>query len=422
MKYWLLSLALFLTLGAFAQFDSIFQDKSLRLDYYHTGNDKEEVYSFDEMIIEPYWGGSKTNLVDTLEYGKYYFKVFDEKTNELIYSRGYSSLFGEWQTSDESRETWRTVSESVVFPLPKDFARVEFYSRNWNGEFEKKFEYRVNPFDYFIHRDRKMVYPSFDVMVNGDPENKVDIVILPEGYTEEEMGKFIEDCNKFNKGLFSFSPFKENKNKFNVRAILAPSKESGADIPADMTWKNTILNSSFYTFDSERYLMTYDNKSVRSLAANAPYDQIYILVNTKKYGGGSIYNLYNVSVMNNSFSAKIIVHEFGHGFAGLGDEYYNSSTGYNEFYNLEAEPWEPNLTTLVDFDRKWKDMMKKRTPIPTPAEKKYWKKVGVYEGGGYVAKGVYRPMQDCLMKTFDDNKFCPVCTKAIENMIDFYTE
>jgi len=422
MRHWFLIFILFLSLGSYAQFNKYFKDKALRLDYYHTGNDKEEVYSYDEMIIEPYWGGSKTNLIDTLEYGKYYFKVYDEKSNELIYSRGYSTLFGEWQTSDEARETWRTVSESVVFPFPRDFTRVEFYSRNRDGEFEKKFEYRINPFDYFIKRDKSLVYPSFDVIVNGDPANKVDIVILPEGYTAEEMGKFIDDCTKFKEGLFSFAPFTENKDKFNIRAILAPSEESGADIPANITWKNTILNTSFYTFNSERYLMTYDNKSVRSLAANVPYDQIYILVNTRKYGGGAIYNHYNLSVMKNGFSAKIVVHEFGHGFAGLGDEYYNSETGYNEFYNLEVEPWEPNLTTLVDFDSKWKHMLKKRTPIPTPNKEKYYKKIGVFEGGGYEAKGVYRPMIDCMMKTFDGNIFCPVCSKAIQDMIDFYAE
>jgi hypothetical protein len=348
--------------------------------------------------------------------------VYNDKANELIYSRGYSTLFGEWQTTNEAMETWRSISESIVFPFPKDISRVEFFSRNWEGKFEKKFEYTVDPANYFIKLDRTLVYPAFDVMVNGDQANKVDIVILPEGYTEEEMGKFIEDCNTFKKGLFFFSPFSENKEKFNIRAVLAPSQDLGADIPADTIWKNTILNSSFYTFDSERYLMTYDNKSVRALAANAPYDQIYILVNTDKYGGGAIYNHYNLSVMKHGFSAKIIVHEFGHGFAGLGDEYYESSTGYNEFYNLQAEPWEPNLTTLVDFDSKWKYMLKKKTPIPTPNEEKYIEKIGVFEGGGYEAKGVYRPKVDCLMKTFDGDVFCPVCSESIQKMIDFYTK
>ena len=250
----------------------------------------------------------------------------------------------------------------------------------------------------------------------------MDIVILPEGYSKEEMGIFVEDCKKFANDFFAFSPYSENTDRFNIRAVLAPSNESGVDIPADTIWKSTILNSGYYTFDSERYLMTFDNKSVRDLAANAPYDQIYILVNSKKYGGGAIYNYYNVSVNSNSKSDKILIHEFGHGFAGLADEYYNSSTSYGEFYNLKIEPWEPNITTLVDFESKWKYLVKKRIPVPTPETEKFIKRIGVFEGGGYEPKGMYRPMQDCMMKTFDGNIFCPVCEEAIQKMIDFYSE
>lgn len=413
----------FLLASGFAQqFDNYFKNKALRLDYYHTGTDTSETYSFDEMIMEPYWAGPKTNLVDTLDYGKYYFKVYSVKNDSSIYSHGYSTLFGEWQTTDEAKTTRRTFSESVIFPFPKENVRVEFYSRSWEGKWVKKFEYLVSPFDKYIKRDRRLVYPSFDVWVSGKPENKVDIVLLPEGYTEEEMGKFIDDCRKFSDAFFPFSPYTENKDKFNIRGVLAPSSESGADNPGSISWENTILDASYYTFGTERYLMTRDYKSVCDLAANAPYDQIYILVNSRKYGGGSIYNYYNVSVTGSAFAPKIMIHEFGHGFAGLGDEYYTSETGYNNFYNLKVEPWEPNLTTLVAFDRKWKDMMKKNTPIPTPDIKKYYHTVGVFEGAGYVAKGVYRPYHDCLMNSFDGNKFCPVCTRAIQRMIDFYSE
>jgi len=412
----------FLFASGYGQFDKYFKNKALRLDYYHTGTDSTELYSFDEMIIEPYWAGPKTNLVDTFEYGKYYFKVYSFKNDSLIYSHGYSTLFGEWQTTDEAKTTRRTFSESMIFPFPKEKVRVEFFSRNRDGQWVKKFEYVVSPFDKYIKRDRRLVYPYFDVWVSGHPENKVDIVLLPEGYTEEEMGKFIEDCRKFSDAFFSFSPYTENKDKFNIRGVLAPSPEAGADNPGRISWKNTILDASYYTFDTERYLMTRDYKSVCDLAANTPYDQIYILVNSKKYGGGSIYNFYNVSVTGSAFAPKIMIHEFGHGFAGLGDEYYTSATGYNDFYNLKVEPWEPNLTTLVAFDRKWKDMMKKNTPIPTPDIKKYYHTIGVFEGAGYVAKGVYRPYHDCLMNSFDGDKFCPVCTRAIQRMIDFYTE
>ena len=411
-----------ITISTVAQFDSFFEDKTLRMDYTHSGDYNSEAFFFDELIEEPFWGGSKVNLVDIFEYGKYYVKVFNKSNDSLLYSRGYSSLFGEWQTTDEAKNLKKSLSETIVFPYPKQIVDVSIFSRNWNGIFEEKFRITVNPNDYFIKKDNRLVYPSFDVHNSGDPAKCVDIVILPEGYSKEEIGLFIDDCKKFAEGLFEFSPYNKNRNKFNIRGILAPSLNSGNDIPANNVWKNTILNTSFYTFDSERYCMTTDNKSVRDLAANAPYDQIYILVNTKKYGGGAIYNYYNVSVNSNSQAAKIFIHELGHGFAGLADEYYTSSTSYNDFYNLEVEPHEPNITTLVDFGSKWEDMVKKRTPIPTPETEKYKNKVGVFEGGGYVAKGVYRPMEDCLMNSFDGNKFCPVCERAIQCMIDFYCE
>lgn len=422
MKVWIAVAFVVLSVGANAQFDRFFYNKTLRMDYYHSGNDKEDFYSFDALIEEPYWGGSQTKLVDTFGYGKYYLKIFSLRNDSLIYSRGYSTLFGEWQTTLEAKEIWRTFSETVVFPYPKDSVRVELYGRNWGGVFEKKFEYPVDPNNPYIRKEGSLKYPYFQAKNSGDPANKVDIVILPEGYSKEEMGKFISDCNRFADEVFKFSPYSENENKFNVWGILAPSVGSGPDIPLDTVWNNTIMNSSFYTFGSERYLMTTDNKSVRDLAANAPYDQIYILVNTDKYGGGAIFNHYNVSVMQNGKSAQIIIHEFGHGFAALADEYYNSETGYDEFYNLEIEPYEANLTTLINFDSKWKSMVAKKTPIPTPDKKKFRDKVGVFEGGGYVGKGVYRPMHDCLMKSFDDDIFCPVCSKAIQDMIDFYTE
>ena len=422
MRYIIILCLVIISLSGFAQFDKFFHDKTLRMDYYHSGNSDEEAYYFDELIEEPYWGGSKVNLVDTFEYGRYYMKVFNKTNDSLLYSRGYSSLFGEWQTTDEAGITQRSFSEAVVFPYPKQKVDVVLYSRNWEGEFEEKFRYTVDPENYFIKKDRRLVYPSFTVHSSGDPSNNVDIVILPDGYSNEEMGLFIDDCRTFADGLFDFAPYDDNKDKFNIIGVLAPSDDSGNDIPADNVWKITLLNTSFYTFNSERYCMTMDNKSVRDLAANAPYDQIYILVNNKKYGGGAIYNYYNVSVNSNEKASEIFIHELGHGFAGLADEYYASSTSYNDFYNLKTEPWEPNITTLVDFESKWKEMMKRRTPIPTPDTEKYEKKVGVFEGGGYVAKGVYRPTHDCLMKSFNGDTFCPVCSKAIQDRIDFYSE
>lgn len=406
----------------FSQYDASFLDKSMRLDYFRSGNHDEDRVTFDELIQEPFWGGSKTNLVDTFAYGNYFLEVFAYANDSLIYSRGYATLFGEWQTTEESKSVSRTFSESVSFPFPRDSVRVVLSTRNWNGVFEKRFEMVVDPNDPYIIRERRLSYPLFEVLRNGDPAKKVDIVILPEGYTEEEMGKFIGDCNLFRNAIFSFSPFRENTDKFNFWGVLAPSRESGTDIPLDTVWRNTQMNTSFYTFESERYLMTRDYKRVCDLAANAPHDQIFILVNTDKYGGGGIYNHYNVSVMQNGQSPRIIIHEFGHGFAALADEYYSSSTGYDVFYNLKIEPYEANITTLVDFDRKWKRLVDKNTPVPTPDSIKYYDKIGVFEGGGYVDKGIYRPMHDCLMKSFDGNVFCPVCAGVIEKMIHFYSD
>ena len=230
------------------------------------------------------------------------------------------------------------------------------------------------------------------------------------------MGKFISDVKRSADYIFSEEPFKSHRDDFNIRAVRSAGPDSGTDIPGEGIWKNTVMNSSFYTFGIERYMTTPDYKAVCDVAANAHYDQVYILVNTEKYGGGGIYNFYSISAADNERSRAVVIHEFGHAFAGLGDEYYTSEVAYNDFFNLEVEPWVPNLTTLVNFDVKWKDMVAEGVAVPTPEKEEYAETVGVYEGGGYVAKGVYRPMIDCLMHS-NDAVFCPVCSKAIEKMI-----
>ncbi len=423
MKKLLLVLSLFIAIQSFGQFSSYFVDKTLRMDYVHAGTHDTHVCYFDGFRTEPFWGGTKTRLTDTFEYGNYMLRVFDEASGDLIYSRGYSSLFGEWQTTNESKTISRSFYESVVMPQPIAKATIVLYARERTGEFTEMYRATYNPEDYFVTNELRRPYPSFETHIgNPDVSKAVDIVLLPEGYTADQMGDFIADCQRFAEALFAYEPYKSRKTDFNIRGILAPSQESGSDIPAENIYVNTAMGSSFYTFDSERYCMIADHYAVRDLAANAPYDQIYVLVNTKKYGGGAIFNFYSVSVTGSLASDKIIVHEFGHAFAGLGDEYYDSSTSYNDFYDLNTEPWEPNITTLVNFDRKWKHMMDKNTPVPTPASEEFINTLGVYEGGGYSAKGIYRPMQDCLMNTFNGNVFCPACTEAINKMIDFYTE
>ncbi len=422
MKTLFISLLFVISLNLQASFDEHFLNKTLRLDYYHSGNSVEDSYSFDELIEELYWGGSKVNLIDTFEYGSYLFKVVDKLSGEVLYSRGYSTLFQEWQTTAEAKTTSRTYSETVVFPFPKKTVVVEFYKRNKKNTWDKRYEYTVDPTNYFISKEMKIKCDTFKVNNAGDPANKLDIVIIAEGYTAAEMGKFEKDCKRFAGYLFKTSIYKKNKNNINIWGVKSISAESGTDFPGLGTWKKTIVNASFYTFDTERYLMTTDNKNIRNIAANVPYDQIYILVNTDHYGGGGIFNFYSTCASDNSNSDFVFTHEFGHAFAGLGDEYYSSETSYNDFYPLDVEPWEPNLTTLVDFDKKWKSMVAKTTPIPTPNRTEYLDKVGVFEGGGYVAKGVYRPVNDCTMKSVKFDYFCPVCTQAIQKMIDFYSK
>jgi hypothetical protein len=403
-------------------FDEYFLDKQLRFDYFHTGNREFDSYSFDELIEEPYWGGSKVNLIDAIEYGNFMFKLFDIKTNKLIYSRGYSTLFQEWQTTDEAKKIDRTFSESLVFPYPKDSVRVEIYSRDKKNIFQKQYESIIDPNIYFVKKEKLSLAETVKIHYSGESSNKLDIVFIAEGYTKDEMDKFEKDANKFADYLFEYDPFSKYKDQINIWGVKAISKDSGTDIPGDSIWKSTALNSNYYTFDSERYLMTMDYKSVRSYASNVPYDQIYILVNTEKYGGGAIYNYYNCTAVDNETSKKIFIHEFGHGLVGLADEYYTSDVSYQEYYPLDVEPWEPNITTLVNFEKKWKDLIKENDKIPSSIEGKDKLDTGVYEGGGYVAKGVYRSTPSSLMKGWDVNEFNEVSKRAIEKVIEFYTK
>ena len=421
MKNLLTILLSLVSVAVFAQFDKYFENRTMRVDYYHAGDSKNDYYYIDEVIAEPYWGGSLVNLIDDTNFGKYLVKVLDKASGTLIYSRSYSTLFGEWQTVDEARTVQKSFSESVVFPYPKAAVTVVFCTKAFEtGKYVEKYRYDINPDDVcLIKHDNRHKYPVYEVLKGGDANRKVDIVIVPDGYTAAQMSQFKKDCEKFKNEFFKYEPYTSHKDDFNIHAVLAPSQESGVDEPCKGIWKNTIVSCSYWSLGSERYLMTTDNKTLRDVAANAPYDQIYILVNSTKYGGGGIFNWYRTGVNSNKMAGKIIVHEFGHGFAGLGDEYVGGSE-YNDFYNLKLEPADPNVTTLVDFDSKWKDMVEQGTPVPTPATSEYNDKVGVYEGAGYLRKGLYRPMQDCLMNHFGCDAFCPVCQRAIVKMIEFY--
>lgn len=397
-----------------------FMNKSLRFDFCLGGNAREAKVYPQQMKEEPYWAGSHVNLIDTFNYGTYRFKIFDEESDSLLFSRGFCTLFQEWQTTAEAKKIDRIFYQSVISPYPRKNVRLEIDSRQWNGEFITVYETAIDPEDYFILHESPPDLEHISIMQNGDPRHKVDLVILPEGYTDNEMDKFVEDAHRVTGYLFEEEPFKSEKSKFNVNAVLVPSYDSGTDVPGENIYKNTYFNSTFYTFDISRYLTTSDIKKICDAAAVVPYDHIYVLVNTERYGGGGFYNFLNICSSDNHLTEDVFIHEFGHGFAGLGDEYYTSEVAYEDYYNLEIEPWEPNLTTLKDFDNKWKSMISDSIPIPTPREERYNNSVGVFEGGGYMAEGIYSPYINCRMKSNTAEDFCPVCKQAIRKMIDFH--
>lgn len=403
-------------------YNSYFKNKSLRFDFLLGGNSKNVVVYPKQMKEEPFWAGSKTNLIDPFNYGSYRFEVFDSKSDSLIFSKGFSTLFQEWQTTAEAKTSNKTFYQAAIFPFPKKEVLLKIEARQWDGSFTTIYNTTINPKDYFILKEEGNKNEVTNILKNGKPEKKVDIVILAEGYTAFEKDKFINDAKKVTGYLFDVEPFKSEKEQFNIKAVFSPSVESGTDVPGENQYRNTHFNSSFYTFDLPRYLTTSDMKTVYDVASQVPYDQVYVLVNTKRYGGGGFYNFVTVCTADNELTPQVFVHEFGHGFAGLGDEYYSSAVAYEDFYNLEIEPWEPNITTLVNFGKKWKSMVDENTPVPTPRQNKYSKTIGVYEGGGYMSEGIYSPFIDCRMKSNEAEGFCPVCAESIRKVIQFYTE
>lgn len=396
-------------------------EKSLRIDFYISGDAHSAEVIVKQLKKEPYWGGSKTNLIFP-NYGELRLQLVDEEAKKVVFSKGFLSLFNEWQHIDAAKTEKRMFLHAMQTPFPVKTLKLIIEKRNRDGNFDKIFERSINPNDYFIKNESVAQFPVKKLLFNGDSSKKVDLVILAEGYTENEIEKFYSDAQRMTDYMFTIPPFDSLKKDFNVYAIGVPSKESGTDIPGKNIYKHTAFNASFYTFDMERYLTTNDLTSIADAASLVPYDQIYILVNTKTYGGGGFYNHLNLATSDHELSEKVFVHEFGHGFVALADEYYDSSTAFDSFYNPSIEPWEQNITSLVDFDSKWKDLVKKTTPIPTPRTPKYEKVVGVFEGGGYVSKGIYSPVQDCRMKSNQPKGFCPVCERSIRSVVKFFTE
>ena len=477
MKLKLLSLIFLFTTLSFSQsYDKYFTATTMRVDYFHSGTKGQETISLDKVYEENQWSGSKTNLVDNLNLGEFLVKVFDAQTNELIFSRGFSSVFNEWQTTDEAvNGVWRTFHETARLPFPKNKIQLTISRRDKfiaTGEmqtFREIFSCVIDPnnSNEINHEKRAPKFTSFDVMNNGEPENKVDILILGDGYAKSDVKKFHDDAKHFTDVMFSTSPFKEHKKDFNVRAIEVISEESGIDKPGKNIWKNTALGTKYDFFGSARYVLTEENRAMRDIAGNVPYDFITILINDDRYGGGGIYNLYTTCYTKTDKPGMewqmdyVYVHEFGHCFGGLADEYYSSQVSYNDFYPKGIEPWEPNITANTNKETlKWKSFVTSETPIPTSWEKteydslekergkldrlaqdyyekrkplydreqailkttQYAKSVGAFEGAGYISKGIFRPQIDCRMFTLSLGNFDAVCSAAIERVIAFYTK
>lgn len=403
------------------EFDTFFVKKSLRIDFALTGNATTQQAAIQQLREEPVWGGPVKNLEDPFNYGGYYVNVYDAESGRKIYSRGFNTLFEEWRTTDQAKSETQAWNNSVSVPFPKKPVQIEICARDKaDMNFHPLLKQLVDPKSIFIDRSPLKKNKVVEIQSNGDSSTKADLVFLAEGYTEDEMDKFEADAKRFTKTLFDTPPFGKYKADFNVWAVCVPSQESGMDVSGDGVWKNTALNSGYYTFGIDRYLTSQDLKPIRDAVWDVPCDAIFILVNSDTYGGGGMYNFYAMSTANNELTSVVFVHEFGHSFAGLADEYFNSEVAYNDFYNLKYEPWEPNITTLVDFDKKWKDLLPKNTPVPTPLDDKFKDKTGVFEGGGYLSKGIYRPMDNCMMRNY--HPFCPACQRGITQMINFLTD
>jgi hypothetical protein len=410
------------TLFAQPEFDKYFIDKVLRLDFMFAGDFQKTVVYPAGMKEEPFWAGSKTNLIDPFNYGNFRYEVYDPEGNTLIYSRGFCTLFQEWQTTAEAKQMERSFYEVTTMPFPRNKIRFELSKRERDGTFSKLYETTIDPGDYFILKEKPVNAGITRIHYSGEAHTCLDIAFIAEGYTKDDMEKFRGDVKKMADVLFSEAPFDQYRDRINIWAVEALSEESGTDVPGEKIYVRTALNSNFYTFDLDRYLTTTDIKAVNDYAAAVPHDNIVVLINSSRYGGGGVYNYYSGTTSDHSLSSKVFIHEFGHGFAGLADEYYSSEVAYDEFYPLDVEPWEPNITTLVSFETKWKEMIQEGTPVPTPPSAKFGKVTGLFEGGGYSAKGIYRSELECRMKSNGPKGFCTVCRAAIKDMLDFYTE
>ena len=449
-------------------FDSYFIEKTMRVDYFHSGGVGTENLALDRIVSDGPWAGSRTRMLDDLNLGKYLFEVIDRRTNRAVYSRGFASIYGEWETIPESSERYRTFHESLRFPWPRAPVQVVLKVRDANNSFHEIWSVVIDPDSRSVNPvDRAPMGEVWPILESGSPSEKVDLVVIGEGYAESELAKFHVDAERLVGALFEEEPFRSRRFDFNVWGLDLPATQSGITRPRAMQFRRTPLSSQYNIFDSERYLLTYDNRSLRDAASAAPYEFLEILVNEEQYGGGGIFNFQATVAVDTGFSEYVFIHEFGHHFAGLADEYYTSDVAYETGAAYHPEPWEPNVTALHDpAALKWGGLVEADTLLPTPWDKAEFErgniavqterrnlraqgaletemdrlftaqmeretvllasmehagKVGAFEGASYESVGLYRPEIDCIMFTRNPVGFCRVCQRAIHRVIDQYS-
>lgn len=411
------------SLSAAKSFEQSFNDSTLRVDYIFGGNAKNSNVYLRNQSKWKGWAGRRVNMAKVPYQGNGMVTVIDTLSRDTIYRTSFSSLFQEWQSTDEATQTSKGFENSFLVPIPKRpaFIKIELFNNRHQTVASNTHLYTPN--DILVKEpDSKRSAKYSYIHKATDPSKAIDVAILAEGYTEKEMGQFMKHARETVEAIFSHDPFKHRKNDFNFIAVMSPSTDSGVAVPRKKEWRETAMGSNFDTFYSARYLTTSNVFKIFDQLSGIPFEHIIILANTDVYGGGGIYNSYTLTTARHANFRPVVVHEFGHSFGGLADEYFYEKDVMTDTYPLDIEPWEPNITTMVDFGSKWKSQIPQSTPVPTPVADAEKYPIGAYEGGGYSFHGIYRPADHCRMRDNDTPAFCPACQSALERLINFYTK
>ena len=439
------------------------QPRTWRLDFYQTGGPGVEAYSFDRLVVEPLaWPDAPTANVDARLTGNYRFEIVDG-AGRPIFARGYDPAFAEWVTTAESKKMRRTFQDSLRFPAPTARADVILKKRTEEGGYKEVWRHSIDPADPFIDRSTPARHQAIQIERHGEPATKVDLLLLGDGYTAGECSRFRAQATRLSAALFAVEPFRSRRNDFNIWGLCPASEQSGVASPSRSIYRRTPVGAAYDAFGSERYILTYENRAWRDIAAWAPYEYVVILTNGETYGGGGLYNVYSTAAAGNDFADYLFIHEFGHHFAGLADEYYTSPVAYEPPARI-FEPWPANVTASTDRARiKWRDLLSAGVPLPTPWPKQQFEtlqkdyqstraklradkrpesemtqlfrreieiemklfataehrgKVGLFQGANYDARAFYRPELDCIMFSRNPVPFCRVCQRALSQQID----